>query len=72
MKARISNPTTDVRSARCVLKPIAFFKATNSAETIQAEAMTAIAIIIGLTGIAISMNSAPGAVEKNKGLASCQ
>ncbi len=43
MKARISRPTTDVSSARCVLKPIALLKATTSAETIHADATTAIA-----------------------------
>jgi hypothetical protein len=72
MKARISRPTIDVRSARCVLKPIAFFKATNSAETIHAEAMTAAVMMIGEKGIAIRMKRMPGAVEKNSGRASCQ
>ena len=72
MKMRVSSPTTDVRSARCVLKPIALFSATNSAVTIHAEAMIVVAMIIGLTGIAIRMKSIPGVAEKNSGLASSQ
>src|SRR5438552_16998590 len=72
MKMRVSNPTTDVRSARCVLKPIALFSARNSAVTIHAEAMIVVAMIIGLTGIAIRMKSIPGVAEKNSGLASSQ
>lgn len=72
MKARISRPTTDVKSARWVLKPIALFKATNSAEMIHAEAMIAMATMTGGKGIAIRMNRMPGAVEKNSGRASCQ
>ncbi len=72
MKMRISSPTTDVRSARCVLKPIALFRATNSVETIQAEAMIVVVMIIGLTGIAIRMKNIPGAAEKNSGRASSQ
>ncbi len=72
MKARISRPTTDVSSARCVLKPIALLKATNSPETIHADATTAIAAMTGENGIAIKMNRMPGAVEKNSGRASCQ
>ena len=69
---RVSSPTTDVRRARCVLKPIALFSARNSAETIQAEAMIVVAMIIGLTGIAIRTKSTPGAAEKKSGRASSQ
>lgn len=72
MKARISRPTTDVKSARCVLKPIAVFKVTNSPEMIHAAAMTAAVTMTGENGIAIRMKRMPGAVEKNKGRASCQ
>ena len=72
MKIRVSSPTTDVRSARCVLKPIALFSATNSAETIHAEATIVVAMIIGLTGIAMRMKSIPGVAEKNSGRASSQ
>src|SRR5438046_9389923 len=72
MKMRVSSPTTDVRSVRCVLKPIALFRATNSAETIQAEAMIVVAMIMGLTGIAIRMKNITGAAEKNSGRASSQ
>lgn len=55
-----------------MLKPIAFLRATNSAETIQAEATTAATTITGCTGIAIKTKRNPGAVEKKSGLASCQ
>ena len=72
MKTRISSPTTDVRSVRCVLKPIALFKATNSPQTIHAAATIAVVTTMGENGIAIRMKRMPGAVEKNKGRASCQ
>ena len=55
-----------------MLKPIAFFKAKNSAETIQAEATTAAAIMTGQNGIAMKTNRIPGAVEKKRGRASSQ
>jgi hypothetical protein len=72
MKIRISRPTTDVKSARCVLRPVALFKATNSPETIHAEAMMAAVTMTGENGIAIRMKRTPGDVEKNIGRASCQ
>src|SRR5437667_8223340 len=72
MKMRVSSPTTYARSLHRVLQPIALFMATNSAETIQAEAMIVVAMIIGLTGIAMRMKSIPGVAEKNSGRASSQ
>ena len=68
----MSRPTTEVKSVRCVLNPIALFRATNSSETIHAEATTAAVTMRGEKGIAIKMKRMPGAVEKNSGLASCQ
>ena len=71
-KARISSPTTDVSRARWRLNPITFLRTTKPEDTIHAAPTMAVTIITGRNGIAISMKSAPGAVEKNSGRASCQ
>lgn len=68
----MSSPTTDVSRALCMLKLMTFLRTTKPATTIHVAAVMAAAIMMGLKGMAIRMKSAPGAVEKNRGRASCQ